>query len=62
MKWMKLFPELLLFANTLFAQGDDGLKVFISVDMEGISGVVVSSECSRSGKDFGSISDVSISC
>ena len=53
MKWMKLFPALLLFANTLFAQGDDGLKVFISVDMEGISGVVVSSECSRSGKDFG---------
>ncbi len=53
MKWMKLFPALLLSTSTLFAQGEDGLKVFISVDMEGISGVVVSSECSRSGKDFG---------
>ena len=53
MKRLKLFPVLLFFASTLFAQGDNGLKVFISVDMEGISGVVVSSECSRSGKDFG---------
>lgn len=31
----------------------DGLKVFISVDMEGISGVVTSEECSRSGQDYG---------
>ncbi|MFA9452791.1 MAG: M55 family metallopeptidase, partial [Candidatus Aminicenantaceae bacterium] len=31
----------------------DGLKVFISVDMEGISGVVTSEECSRTGKDYG---------
>ena len=53
MKWMKLIPGLLLFTSTLLAQADDGLKVFISVDMEGISGVVVSSECSRSGKDYG---------
>ena len=33
--------------------GADGLKVFISVDMEGITGVVTSEECSRSGKDYG---------
>lgn len=32
--------------------GTDGLKVFISVDMEGITGVVTSEECSRSGKDY----------
>jgi D-amino peptidase len=53
MKWMKLSPALLLVTSTLLAQADSELKVFISVDMEGISGVVVSSECSRSGKDFG---------
>ncbi|MBU4255087.1 MAG: M55 family metallopeptidase, partial [Acidobacteria bacterium] len=28
------------------------MKVFISVDMEGISGVVTSEECSREGKDY----------
>ena len=31
----------------------EGIKVFISVDMEGISGVVTSEECSRSGQDYG---------
>ena len=31
----------------------EGLKVFISVDMEGIAGVVTSEECSRSGQDYG---------
>jgi D-amino peptidase len=30
----------------------DGLKVFISVDMEGITGVVVWEEVSRDGKDY----------
>ncbi len=34
-------------------QAEQGLKVFISVDMEGISGVVTSEECSRSGPDYG---------
>lgn len=34
-------------------QGQTGLKVFISVDMEGITGVVISEECSRSGSDYG---------
>ncbi|MBT8397930.1 MAG: M55 family metallopeptidase [Gemmatimonadetes bacterium] len=29
------------------------LKVFVSVDMEGIAGVVVSEECSASGPDYG---------
>lgn len=31
---------------------ENGLKVFISVDMEGISGVVTGSECSSSGPDY----------
>jgi D-amino peptidase len=34
-------------------QAEQDLKVFISVDMEGISGVVTSEECSRSGQDYG---------
>jgi D-amino peptidase len=33
--------------------GQEGPKVFISVDMEGISGVVTSSETSTSGADYG---------
>ncbi len=37
----------------LQATPDEGPKVFISVDMEGVSGVVTSEECSRSGQDYG---------
>ena len=50
-----LFAPLLLLAACLplHAQGTDGLKVFISVDMEGIAGVVTSEECSSSGSDYG---------
>jgi len=36
-----------------FGFSEEGLKVFISVDMEGITGVVTSEECSRSGPDYG---------
>lgn len=43
--WVICFPA--------FGQSGEGLKVFISVDMEGITGVVTSKECSRSGKDYG---------
>ena len=35
-----------------FAQDGRELKVFIGVDMEGIAGVVTSSECSSSGPDY----------
>ena len=35
-----------------FAQTTQGLKVFISVDMEGITGVVNSEEVNRTGKDY----------
>jgi D-amino peptidase len=43
----------LLFSSTLVsAQAEKGLKVFISVDMEGLAGVVAGEEVSRSGKDY----------
>lgn len=37
---------------SLLGQRRDGLKVFISVDMEGLAGVVNWEEVSRSGKDY----------
>ena len=37
----------------LLAQSGDGLRVFISVDMEGLTGVANGEEVSRSGKDYG---------
>ncbi len=43
----------LLVAAPAAGQSADGLKVFISVDMEGISGVVNPEETSRSGQDYG---------
>lgn len=42
----------LVMALCLYGETEKGLKVFISVDMEGISGVVTSEECSRSGSDY----------
>jgi D-amino peptidase len=49
-----LFLGIVLSVLCLSAQAEpaEGLKVFISVDMEGISGVVTSEECSRTGKDY----------
>jgi D-amino peptidase len=41
-----------LFAFPVLIQGQAGLKVFISVDMEGITGVTTSEECRRTGKDY----------
>ena len=38
------------FKNNRF--GGDGMKVFISVDMEGISGIVDSSQTDRDHKEF----------
>ena len=44
----------LLFAliTAAFGQSDDGLKVFISVDMEGVTGVVNVDDARRTGKDY----------
>jgi len=44
--------SVLLLAGTASAQSRDGLKVFISVDMEGITGVVNGDDASRTGKDY----------
>ncbi len=49
--WIVVFLSLFLFPYSATAQEE--LKVFISVDMEGIAGVVVSEECSSSGPDYG---------
>ena len=38
--------------STLHAQSQKGLKVFISVDMEGVAGVVSGRECSSRGRDY----------
>ena len=43
---------LVIICSTVFAQGNKKLKVFISVDMEGITGVVHWEECNRTGKDY----------
>ena len=42
----------LLLVGSASAQTGDGLKVFISVDMEGITGVVNADDASRGGKDY----------
>ncbi len=53
---MKTTIQLLVLALAMigpaFGQSDDGLKVFISVDMEGVTGVVKVDDASRSGKDY----------
>jgi D-amino peptidase len=41
-----------LLAGIATAQPKDGLKVFISVDMEGVTGVVNVDDASRDGKDY----------
>jgi D-amino peptidase len=38
--------------GTAYGQSGDGLKVFISVDMEGVTGVVNVDDASRNGKDY----------
>ena len=51
-----LFGILILFALTFSLQSNDtqnGLKVFISVDMEGVSGVINWEDVNRNGKDYG---------
>ena len=43
---------LIAFTGSANAQSQDGLKVFISVDMEGVTGVVNVDDARRSGKDY----------
>ncbi len=44
---------MLLFCSWASAQSGTGLKVFISIDMEGITGVTHWNDVSREGKDYG---------
>jgi D-amino peptidase len=48
----RISPLILVLAGNAGAQSRDGLKVFISVDMEGITGVVNVDDASRGGKDY----------
>jgi len=43
---------ILLLGPIAFSQTGKGLKVFISIDMEGITGIVNWEEVSREGKDY----------
>ncbi len=55
MKKRILYVLLIFWVLTLSAQaveGQEGLKVFISVDMEGVSGVIHWEDVSRNGKDY----------
>ncbi len=47
-----LFICWILTIPTKAAQNQEGLKVFISVDMEGVSGVINWEDVSRNGKDY----------
>ena len=44
---------ILVLSLALFSFSQDGLKVFISVDMEGVAGVIHWEDVSRDGKDYG---------
>jgi len=47
------FLFVLVLSLTLFGHAQKDLKVFISVDMEGVCGVIHWEDVSRSGKDYG---------
>jgi len=51
-KFSMLILILLVISSLAFSKSSNGLKVFISVDMEGITGVVNWEEVSRDGKDY----------
>ena len=51
-KKMFVIAGLILFLST-FGLSQDGLKVFISVDMEGVCGVIHWEDVSRNGLDYG---------
>jgi D-amino peptidase len=52
-KFKIIFTVLLIVGLTACVQTpEENLKIFISVDMEGIAGVIQGSDCSSSGKDY----------
>ena len=50
-QWVTLLI-LIIIVSVAFSQSENGLKIFISVDMEGITGVVNWEDVSRDGKDY----------
>lgn len=50
-QWVTLLM-LIIIVSVAFPQSEKGLKIFISVDMEGITGVVNWEDVSRDGKDY----------
>ena len=52
MKKKIIFVCMTFFLMALVARAEKGLKVFISVDMEGIGGVIHWEDVSRNGKDY----------
>lgn len=50
-QWVTLLI-LIIIVRVAFSQSENGLKIFISVDMEGITGVVNWEDVSRDGKDY----------
>jgi len=56
-RFVTIFIVLTIFITSLFSQKNN-LKVFISVDMEGITGVVNWEDVSRNGKDYGYFREV----
>jgi D-amino peptidase len=52
MKKKIIYLCVILFLTAFVARAEKGLKVFISVDMEGISGVIHWEDVSRDGKDY----------
>jgi len=52
MKKKAILLCLILFLMAFAARAEKGLKVFISVDMEGVSGVIHWEDVSRTGKDY----------
>lgn len=51
-KTVSMMMLVFLLSTPLAGQGETGLKVFISVDMEGITGITHWEETSRDGKDY----------
>jgi D-amino peptidase len=52
MRVVSMVTVMLLGWTSVSAQTGSGLRVFISVDMEGLAGVVAGEEVSRSGQDY----------
>ena len=60
--WVLLFASLLLSSLASVTHAEKGLKVFISVDMEGIAGVVAYGDVSSKGHDYDYFWEVMIGC